>query len=67
MGFSDPSQKIYFTAFIIDIIGFSSATQDIFIDAYRIESAPSNFQNAMASSYIIAYRLSIITSRADHY
>ena len=32
------------------LVAFSSATQDIVIDAYRIESAPERLQAAMAAS-----------------
>ncbi|OUR82074.1 MFS transporter [Cycloclasticus sp. 46_120_T64] len=46
------------------LLGFSSATQDIIIDAYRIESADSKLQALMSSSYIAGYRIGMILSGA---
>jgi|TARA_B100000959_G_scaffold108013_1_gene113766 PAT family beta-lactamase induction signal transducer AmpG len=45
-------------------LGFSSATQDIVIDAYRIESASIKFQALMSSTYIAGYRIGMIISGA---
>ena len=46
------------------MLGFSSATQDIVIDAYRIESANARMQAIMASSYIAGYRVGMIVAGA---
>ena len=46
------------------MLGFSSATQDIVIDAYRIESAETSLQAMLASSYIIGYRLAMLVAGA---
>ncbi len=46
------------------MLGFSSATQDIVIDAYRIESAPESFQAMMSSAYIAGYRVGMIAAGA---
>lgn len=46
------------------LLGFSSATQDIVIDAYRIESAESRLQTLMASTYVAGYRLGMIVAGA---
>jgi len=45
-------------------IAFCSATQDISIDAWRIESAPVNLQGAMAAAYQLGYRVAIMTGTA---
>ncbi len=45
-------------------LGFSSATQDIVIDAYRIESGPVELQALMASTYIAGYRTGMIAAGA---
>ncbi len=45
-------------------LGFSSATQDIVIDAYRIESADSHLQALMSSSYIAGYRTGMLLAGA---
>ncbi len=46
------------------LLGFSSATQDIVIDAYRIESAASDLQALMSSTYIAGYRIGMIVAGA---
>jgi len=51
-------------AFAAILLGFSSATQDIVIDAYRIESADKDLQALMSSSYIAGYRIGMIISGA---
>src|SRR6218665_1394790 len=43
---------------------FGSATQDIALDAFRIESADANHQAALAASYQTAYRLAMIWAPA---
>lgn len=45
-------------------LGFSSATQDIVIDAYRIESGSVKVQALMSSMYITGYRLGLIVAGA---
>jgi len=47
---------------IIILIGIVSASQDAIIDNYKIESGPSEIQSAMSSTYVIRYRLGMITS-----
>lgn len=46
------------------LLGFSSATQDIVIDAYRIESAEGNLQALLSSSYIAGYRIGMLIAGA---
>ena len=46
------------------LLGFSSATQDIVIDAYRIESAAAELQAMMSATYIVGYRLAMLTAGA---
>lgn len=43
---------------------FSSATQDIVVDAYRIEAADNDNQAAMSAMYILGYRVALLTSGA---
>ncbi|MCA0309957.1 MAG: MFS transporter [Proteobacteria bacterium] len=45
-------------------VAFASATQDIALDAYRIESAPVDEQPALAASYQTGYRLAMIWAGA---
>jgi PAT family beta-lactamase induction signal transducer AmpG len=44
------------------LLGFSSATQDIVIDAYHIESAPVDLQAMMSSTYIASYRIGMVVA-----
>ena len=46
------------------LLGFSSATQDIVIDAYRIESAEINLQSLLSSTYIAGYRIGMLVAGA---
>lgn len=46
------------------MLGFSAATQDIVIDAYRIESAHRDLQAMMAATYIAGYRIGMLVSGA---
>ena len=46
------------------MLGFSSATQDIVIDAYRIESAAAEMQALMSATYIAGYRVGMLTAGA---
>lgn len=48
------------------LLGFSSATQDVVIDALRIEIAPDNsaMQTVMSSTYAAGYRLGMIVAGA---
>jgi MFS transporter, PAT family, beta-lactamase induction signal transducer AmpG len=43
---------------------FFAATQDIALDAWRIESAPISMQGAMAASYQVGYRIALIAGSA---
>ena len=42
------------------LVAFSSATQDISIDAWRIEAVSTDLQGAMAATYQLGYRLGLI-------
>ncbi|MDC9714696.1 MAG: MFS transporter [Gammaproteobacteria bacterium] len=46
------------------LLGFSSATQDIVIDAYRIESADKNMQSMLSATYIAGYRIGMLVAGA---
>jgi len=46
------------------MLGFSSATQDIVIDAYRIECVGKEMQALLSSSYIAGYRIGMIVAGA---
>ncbi|HIM95874.1 MAG TPA: MFS transporter, partial [Gammaproteobacteria bacterium] len=46
------------------LLGFSSATQDIVIDAYRIESADKDMQSMLSATYIAGYRIGMLVAGA---
>ena len=46
------------------LVAFSSATQDVAIDAYRIEVAEERLQAALAATYIFGYRLALLVAGA---
>ncbi|PJG58946.1 AmpG family muropeptide MFS transporter [Aeromonas cavernicola] len=64
MAFCDPQTQLAQLALFALLVAFSSATQDIVIDAYRIESAPERLQAAMAAAYMTGYRLAMIMAGA---
>ena len=67
MALIDPSNGVdalTVMAFSTVALGFSSATQDIVIDAYRIESADKDLQAILASTYIAGYRIAMLVSGA---
>ena len=65
MAFVDPAtQTLVVIAWAAVLLGFSSATQDIVIDAYRIESADTQLQALMSSSYIAGYRVGMLIAGA---
>lgn len=67
MAFSDPSlgqSYIYQMAVGAVLLGFSAATQDIVIDAYRIELAETSMQTVLASTYNAGYRIGMIVAGA---
>ena len=46
------------------MVAFSSATQDVSIDAYRIEAASKESQGAMTAAYVFGYRLALLVAGA---
>ena len=64
ISYTDPAKTLIFTAIGSVLIAFSSASQDIIIDAYRIESAPQKMQGALSSMYIAGYRIAMLVAGA---
>ena len=61
---TDPAQNLILTAVTITFVAIFSATQDIVIDAYRIESAPQKLQGPLSSMYIAGYRVAMLVGGA---
>ncbi len=64
MASMDPAAAIGGFAAIAVAVAISSATQDMAIDAYRIECAEQEMQAVLAAAYQYGYRISIIVGGA---
>ncbi|BCG66062.1 MAG: MFS transporter, PAT family, beta-lactamase induction signal transducer AmpG [Methyloprofundus sp.] len=60
----NPLEQIELIAVVAVWIAFSSATQDIVIDAYRIEAIEPEYQAAMAAMYVFGYRVALLVAGA---
>lgn len=61
---TDPLENVFVVAAFALLASFSSATQDIAIDAWRIEAVEVERQGAMAASYQFGYRIGVLVSGA---
>ena len=61
---SEPAVSLRHVVLCAVLLGFFAATQDIAMDAWRIESAPEEMQGAMAASYSLGYRVALIVGSA---
>lgn len=57
-------QSLVLIALAAVLLGFSSATQDVVIDAYRIECVELSLQALLASSYVAGYRVGMLAAGA---
>ena len=64
MSFNDPQVALQPVVWGALAVAFGSATQDIALDAYRIESADTDRQAALAAAYQTGYRLAMIWAGA---
>ena len=64
MAMSDPRQQLQAVVGFALLVAFGSATQDIALDAFRIESADTAHQAALAAAYQTGYRLAMIWAGA---
>jgi PAT family beta-lactamase induction signal transducer AmpG len=61
---TDPLENLTYTVFFALAVAFASATQDIALDAYRIEAVSLRLQGAMAATYQAGYRMAMILASA---
>ena len=61
---TDPAKSLIFITISITSLAIFSSTQDIVIDAFRIESAPQYLQGPLSSMYIAGYRLAMLVGGA---
>jgi PAT family beta-lactamase induction signal transducer AmpG len=64
MALNDPQKRLEMTVYLALALAFASATQDIALDAFRIESAPAAEQGTLAATYQAGYRLAMIWAGA---
>ncbi len=64
LALSDPTISVFYITVAALLVAAASATQDIVIDAFRVESLPQEEQAAGIASYILAYRVALLLSGA---
>jgi PAT family beta-lactamase induction signal transducer AmpG len=64
MAITDPKVDLWTMTVFAVVVAFASATQDISIDAWRIEIAPPALQGALAGSYQLGYRTALFVAGA---
>ncbi len=64
MALTDPTLALAPMVYCAVAVAFGSATQDIALDAFRIESADTEHQAALAATYQAGYRLAMIWAGA---
>jgi PAT family beta-lactamase induction signal transducer AmpG len=64
LGSCNPATAPGLVAFGALLVAAASATQDIVVDAFRVESLPENEQAAGMASYVAAYRIGMLASTA---
>src|ERR1700734_2587173 len=64
LGFCDPSTSAFVVAIGALLVATASATQDIVVDAFRVESLSESEQAAGMASYVAAYRIGMLASTA---
>jgi MFS transporter, PAT family, beta-lactamase induction signal transducer AmpG len=64
LGSTNPAAAPGLVALGALLVATASATQDIVVDAFRVESLPENEQAAGMASYVAAYRIGMLISTA---
>lgn len=64
LAMSDPRLSLSSVVGFALLVAFSSATQDISIDAWRIEAADASEQGALAAAYQLGYRIALLVAGA---
>jgi len=60
MAGSNPLTQLESLVYAAILVAFASATQDIAIDAWRIEAIQTEYQGAMSATYQMGYRLGML-------
>lgn len=64
MSLQDPASSLNALVWLALLTAFAGATQDIAIDAWRIEAAPEGRQDTMAAAYQLGYRIGLLAAGA---
>ncbi|MBX9821401.1 AmpG family muropeptide MFS transporter [Afipia birgiae] len=64
LALTDPARSPFYVALGALLVAAASATQDIVVDAFRVESLPEREQAAGMASYVAAYRVGMLISTA---
>src|SRR5438270_6263224 len=64
LALTDPAHAPWFVALAAVLVAAASSTQDIVVDAFRVESLPESEQAAGMASYVAAYRIGMLVSTA---
>ena len=64
LALTDPARSPFFVALGALMVATASATQDIVVDAFRVESLDESEQAAGMASYVAAYRIGMVASTA---
>ncbi len=64
LGTRDPFSAPLMVGFAALLVAFVSATQDVVVDAFRVQSLPTDEQAAGMASYVVAYRIGMLASCA---
>ena len=64
LAIADPARSPFHVALGALLVAAASATQDIVVDAFRVESLPESEQAAGMAAYVAAYRIGMLVSTA---
>lgn len=64
MALTEPRSGLAGIALFALLVAFSSATQDVALDAYRIEAVDKEYQGAMSAMYVLGYKLGVLLAGA---
>src|SRR5277367_3412021 len=64
LALADPARSPLYVALGALLVAAASSTQDIVVDAFRVESLPESEQAAGMASYVAAYRIGMLVSTA---
>jgi len=64
LALTNPARSPFYVALGALLVATTSATQDIVVDAFRVESLAENEQAAGMASYVAAYRIGMLVSTA---